>query len=140
MKTTALILSALFGAAAAIKCETLSFDTSCCSLDPVQPKGGYGSVLQNYVCTDCVSWGNFNQTFMQAYGAFGDLVPSAASYVGTKGSGMGFYSNTDVKGVQSYKFTHSNGKCTSTLVTSATQVVVPVSICYEDTPEDCRLG
>ena len=82
----------------------------------------------------------FNQTFMQAYGAFGDMVPAAASYVGSKGSGMGFYSNTDMNGVQRYKFINSNGKCTSTLVTSATQVVVPVSICYEDTMEDCRLG
>ena len=91
MKTTALILLAFFGAAAAIKCETLSFDTSCCSLDPVQPKGGFGSVLQNYVCTDCASWGNFNQTFMQAFGAMGDMVPSAASYVGSKGSGMGSF-------------------------------------------------
>ena len=139
MKTAALLLI-FAGAAAATTCETVMFDTSCCVPSKIQPMNTYGSVAANYACTNCEKWGSFNQTYFQGYGKYGDMVPSAAVYVGTKGSGFGTFSNTDVKGVSRYEFTHSNGKCTSTAVAGSTTVIMPVSFCYEDTEEDCHLG
>ena len=128
-------------ATSAPTCNNVEFDSNCCQVSPDQPKGFHGSFAMNYVCKGCSVFGDFNQTYVGGYGTPATALDSAAMYVGTKGSGFAVFSAVaGVEDVSRYHYRSADGKCTSTSVMSSAGSTFPVSFCYENDIEDCKMG
>ena len=142
MKLTILLFTAVIAMATSTPtCTTTELDTNCCQVSPDQPKGFYGSVAVNYVCKGCAVFGDFNQTYVQAYGSATMTTEAAAMYTGAKGSGFGVFSPVEgMKDVTRYHYRSADGKCTSTSTMPSDGASFPVAFCYEDDVEDCRIG
>ena len=141
MKSTILLFIASLAVATSLTCTTMELNTNCCQVSPDQPKGFHGSVAMNYICKGCNVFGDFNQTYVQAYGSAADSTEGAAMYVGAKRGGFGVFSQVaGMKDVSRYHYRSIDGKCTSTAVMPADGTSFPVSFCYESDIEDCRFG